>query len=93
MPYFLPVQFCQPQFGRIEEGVNLRDVAGPYPGGREPLISNLIGRQGRFPYSEKRIPDGVEEGVDLFHVIAGPQPGGRENIGTSPQASGQPAVP
>ncbi len=69
----------QPQFGLIEEGVNLLLViAGPQPGGRELLIPNLIRRQGRFPHSEKRIPDSVEEGVNLLLVIAGPQPGGRE---------------
>jgi hypothetical protein len=70
---------CQPQFGLTEEGVNLLHViAGPQPGGRELLVSNLLGSQGRFPCSEKRIPDSVEEGVNLLLVIAGPQPGGRE---------------
>ena len=67
---------CQPQFGLIEEGVNLLlVVAGPQTGGRELFVSNLIGRQGRFPYSEKRIPDSDGEGVNLLHVVAGPQTG------------------
>jgi len=63
----------------IEEGVNLLlVVAGPQPGGRELFVPDLIGRQGWFPYSEKRIPDSVSEGVNLLDVIPGPQTGGRE---------------
>jgi hypothetical protein len=69
----------QPGFGLIEEGINLfLVVARPQTGGGELFRTDLIGRQGRFPYPEKRIPDSTEEGVNVLLVVTGPQPRGRK---------------
>jgi len=69
---------CQPGFGLIEEGINFfLVVARPQTGSRELLSPDLIRRQGRFAYSEKRIPDSAEEGVNLLYVVTRPQTGGR----------------
>ena len=64
----------QPHFGLIEEGINLfLVVARPQTGGGELYKPDLIGCQGRFRYSEKRLLDSVEEGVNLLLVVPGPQ--------------------
>jgi hypothetical protein len=70
---------CQPGFGLIEKGINFfLVVARPQTGGGELFLPDLIGCQRRFPYSEKRIPDSADEGVNLSYVVTGPQPGGRK---------------
>ena len=70
---------CQPQFGLIEEDVNLLlVVSGPQAGGRELLVPNLIWSHRWSPYSEERVANSCEEDVNLLLVIAGPQAGRRE---------------
>ena len=79
---------CHPQFGLIEEGVNLLLVVSrSQAGGRELLAPNLIWSQRWLPYSEERVANSCEEGVNLLLVIAGPQAGGGEFTTSTHSAS------
>jgi len=67
---------CQPGFGLIEEGIDLfLVIARPQMGGGKLHRPDLVRCQRRFPYSEKRLADGVEEGINLFLVVPRPQTG------------------
>ncbi len=69
----------QPRFDLIEESINvLLVVARAQLSEEELLVANLIGYQRWFPYPEERIPNSVDEGVNVLHAIARPQTGSRK---------------
>ncbi|HEX5938832.1 MAG TPA: hypothetical protein VFZ12_00560 [Dehalococcoidia bacterium] len=65
----------QPQFGLINEGVNLLDVVAR-PVGRELLAGGRRPPQRGSPDPEERVANGAAEDIDLPLVVALPQTAG-----------------